>query len=156
MGGLSSFVVLMLIGYLMSQTWLEVARDARRAASRLLTEGSFRSSMSRAYYAAYSKVTHELVEIAGLTMKVDREGPEHPGKTGTGGIRRLIETSMMGVDGVRRQKLSEMIGRLYTLRIDANYKPSVVIDGGDAREAISLMNKIFDAEGTKGLKHADS
>ena len=58
----------------MSQTWLELAREARKAARRLMTEDNFRSCASRAYYAAYSKITHELVATAGLTMPKDREG----------------------------------------------------------------------------------
>jgi hypothetical protein len=37
----------------------------------------------------------------------------------------------------KRVKLSELIGRLYTLRIDADYKPSVDVESRDAREARS-------------------
>jgi uncharacterized protein (UPF0332 family) len=103
----------------------------------------FRSCVSRAYYAAYSKVTHELVVTAGLTMPTNREGPNHPGETGTGGIRRLIETSMPNMQQDKRVKLSEFIGRLYTLRIDADYKPSVEVGNRDAREALTIMNKVF-------------
>ena len=76
--------------------------------------------MSRAYYAAYSKVAQELVVTAGLTMPNNREGPSHPGESGTGGIRRLIETSMPNMQHDRRIRLSELVGRLYTLRIDAD------------------------------------
>ena len=101
--------------------------------------------MSRAYYAAYSKVTHELVVMAGLTMPPDREGPNPPGKTGRAGIRRLIETSMPNMRQDKREKLSELVGRLYTLRIDADYKPSVVVESRDAREAITIMKTIFDS-----------
>lgn len=104
---------------------------------------NFSSCMSRAYYAAYSKVTHELVVTAALTMPGNREGPSHPGETGTGGIRRLIETSMPNMPRDKRVKLSELIGRLYTLRVDADYKPSVDIGSRDAREAITIMNKVF-------------
>jgi uncharacterized protein (UPF0332 family) len=125
--------------------WLELARDARNSANELMERDRFRSCVSRAYYAAYSKVAHELVVTAGLTMPPDREGPNHPGRLGTGGIRRLIETSMPNMNDARRVKLSELIGRLYTLRIDADYKPSVIVEGRDAREAISIMKTIFDS-----------
>jgi hypothetical protein len=64
---------------------------------------------------------------------------------GTGGIRRLIETSMPGMDMPRRVKLSELIGRLYTLRIVADYRPSIEVDARDARVAVSIMNTIFDS-----------
>ncbi len=82
----------------------------------------FRSCICRAYYAAYSKVTHELVVTAGLTMPLDREGPNHPGKLGTGGIRRMIETSMPNMNDPRRIKLSELVGRLYTTLHAANLR----------------------------------
>jgi len=40
--------------------WLDLARECRKAASRLTVEGLNRSAISRAYYAVYSKATHEL------------------------------------------------------------------------------------------------
>jgi uncharacterized protein (UPF0332 family) len=123
----------------MPQTWLELARDARKSANRLVAEDRFRSCASRAYYAAYSKVTHELVVTAGLTMAAGREGPGH------GSIRRLIETSMPNMQQDKRVKLSELVGRLYTLRIDADYKPSVEVEGADAREALSIMKTVFES-----------
>ena len=101
--------------------------------------------MARAYYAAYSKVTHALAAAPGVNFPANREGPNHPGETGTGGIRRLIETSMPDMDKPRRVKLSELIGQLYTLRIFADYRPSVEVKGRDARESISIMNTVFDS-----------
>lgn len=103
------------------------------------TDEHFRSCASRASYAAYSKVTHALVATAGLAMAADREGPAHAS------IRRLIETSMPNMRQDRRVKLSELVGRLYTLRIDADYKPSMSVEGADAREALSLMKTIFES-----------
>lgn len=125
-------------------TWLDLASDARKAASRLASE-NFRSCVSRAYYAAYSKVAHELVVTAALTMPPNREGPGHPGETGTGGIRRLIESSMPNMRQEKRVKLSELIGRLYTLRIVGDYKPSIEVDIADAREAIAIMKTVFES-----------
>src|SRR5438067_1887711 len=118
--------------------------DARKAASRMVSE-HYRSCLSRAYYAAYSKVTFDLSGIPGVRFPAGDEGPKHPGRTGTGGIRRLIETHMTGLDEARRVKLSELIGRLYTLRLVAEYRPSMEVDGRDAREAVSIMNTVFDA-----------
>lgn len=123
----------------MTETWLELARDARNAANGLLTEERFRSCISRAHYAAYSKVTHELVVTARLAMPPGREGPSHAR------MRPLIETSMPNMEQDKRVKLSELVGRLYTLRIDADYKSSVEVDNRDAREAISIMKKIFES-----------
>ena len=91
------------------------------------------------------EVTHGLAATPGITFARDREGPNHPGEVGTGGIRRLIETSMPNMQQDRPVKLSELVGRLYTLRIDADYKPSATIQARDARAAISIMNTIFDS-----------
>ena len=125
-------------------TWHEVAREARQAANELVAT-RYRSCLSRAYYAAYSKVTHDLSAATNVTFPPGREGPNHPGETGTGGIRRLIETSMPAMSPDRRRKLSELVGELYTLRLYADYRPSIDIDAADAREAISMMNTVFDA-----------
>lgn len=123
----------------MATTWLEVARDARHAAAALVTEDRHRSAASRAYYAAYSKIAHELVVTAGLQMARGREGPSH------GSLRRLIESSMPHMAQDKRERLSEMVGRFYTLRIDADYRPSTEFDGRDAREAFSIMKTILEA-----------
>jgi len=108
-----------------------------------MTENNFRSCVSRCYYAAYSKVTHELVTTAGLTMPQGREGPHHTG--GRGAIRQMIATSMPNMQADKRVKLSELIGRLYTLRLIADYKPSVEIESHDARAAISIMTTVFES-----------
>ncbi len=123
----------------MPETWLELARDSRKAANMLVTEDRFRSAVARAYYAAYSKVAHELAVTAGLAMPPGREGPSHSR------IRPVIETSMPNMIQSKRDKLSELIGRLYTLRIDADYKPSSEVDISEARAAISMMSTVFDS-----------
>lgn len=123
----------------MPENWLDLARAARKSANTLLTEDHFRSAVSRAYYAAYSKVTHELVAIGALPTPPNREGFSHAR------IRPVIETSMPNMAQARRDKLSELLGRLYTLRIDADYRPSIEVEGTEAREAISIMKTIFEA-----------
>lgn len=127
----------------MATFWYEIGADARKAANRLVSE-HYRSCLSRAYYAAYSKVTQALAD-AGVAFPKEQEGPNHPGKTGGGGIRKCIEQSMPNMTKEKRVKLSELVGRLYTLRIVADYRPSMDVDARDAREALSIMNKIFDA-----------
>ena len=123
----------------MTENWLDLARDARKAAGVLLTEGQFRSCASRAYYASYAKVTHELVAVAGLEMPPGREGPGHAR------LRTVIETSMPNMRPEKRAKLSELVGRLYSLRIDADYKPSTDFGVAEARRAISLMKTAFES-----------
>lgn len=128
----------------MPESWFDLARDARKTASMLVSD-QYRSCLNRAYYAAYSKVTHSLAALPGVAFPSGREGPNHPGRTGTGGIRRLIEDRMPNIERPQRVKLSELIGRLYTLRCAADYRPSMTVDARDAREAISIMNTIFDS-----------
>ena len=90
-------------------------------------------------------MNHALVAVPGVFIRGGREGMNHPGETGAGGIRRWIETHMPGLDQRKRAKLSELVGRLYTLRIAAHYQPSVDVDGRDAREAVSIVNTVFDS-----------
>lgn len=45
----------------------------------------------------------------------------------------------------KQAALSALVGRLYTLRIDADYRPSVQVEAREAREAISIMKTIFEA-----------
>ena len=130
---------------MMADDWLDMARDARRSANRLLTGDNHRSCLSRAYYAAYSKVTHVLAATPGVTFPSNRQGPNHPGELGTGGIRRLIESCMPGMSQPRRVRLSELVGRLYTLRVDADYKPSATVAARDARAALSIMNTVLES-----------
>ncbi|MBW3539771.1 MAG: HEPN domain-containing protein [Planctomycetes bacterium] len=123
----------------MPETWLDVARDARKAASALVVQDRYRSAVARAYFAAFSKVTHELVVTVGLPMPAHREGPSHAR------IRPIIQTSMPHMAQNKRDKLSELIGRLYTLRIDADYKPSSEVGIAEARAAISMMTTVFES-----------
>ena len=91
------------------------------------------------------KVTFDLSGIPGVVFPAGDEGPKHPGRTGTGAIRRLVEGNMTTLDVPKRVKLSELIGRLYTLRCVADYRPSMDVDGRDAREGVSIMNTVFDS-----------
>lgn len=123
----------------MPETWLDVARDARKAANTLATQDRFRSCVARAYYAAFSKVMHELAVTAAPEMPPGREGFSHAR------LRPVTETSMPHMAQDKREKLSELIGRLYTLRVDADYKPSVEVQGAEAREAVSIMKRVLEA-----------
>lgn len=128
-------------------TWYEVASDSRKAANELVRT-RYRSCLSRAYYAAYAKVTHLLVE-KGVPMPPDREGPPHPGHLPTGeakhkGIRQLIVEKLDQWDPPKRRALSELIGELYTLRLFADYRPSQEVDAAEAREAVSMMTTVFE------------
>ncbi len=128
-------------------TWYDVAIDSRKAANELVRT-RHRSCLSRAYYAAYAKVTDMLVQ-QGVTMPDGREGPPHPGHLPTGeakhkGIRQLIVEKLTEFDPPKRRALSELVGELYTLRLYADYRPSQEIDAAEAREAVSMMTTVFE------------
>lgn len=121
----------------MPETWQSIGSDSRKAAAKLVREKHFRSAAARAYYAAFSKITQDLL-AAGLQTAPGSEGFGHSR------IRKIIQTSMPDSDQMKRRTLSHMLGRLYTLRIYADYRPSKHFDKAEAREAVSLMNKIFE------------
>ena len=52
---------------------------------------------------------------------------------------------MPNMDQARRIELSALIGRLYSLRIVADYQPSISVTDQDVREAISIIERIFSA-----------
>lgn len=127
--------------------WREVAQDSRNAANELVRT-RYRSWLSRAYYAAYAKVTDLLIQ-KGVPMFDGREGPDHPGHLPTGeakhkGIRQLIVEKLDQWDLPKRRALSELVGELYTLRLFADYRPSQEVGAGDAREAVSMMTTVFE------------
>lgn len=119
--------------------WMDVARSSRRAFGFLFEEECYRSAVSRAYYAAYSRVSHEF-QLLGIGMPSGREGPSHAK------IRPLIEVSLVGRKPRREERvvLSDWVGRLYALRLAADYSPAAEVGRSEAREALTLMTKVFD------------
>lgn len=79
----------------------------------------------------------------GGLFQVNIAPPPH-GESATQRIRQAVGQAMEAMRAGRYAG-AELIGRLYTLRIFADYRPSVEVDGRDAREAISIMNTIFDS-----------
>lgn len=73
-------------------------------------------------------------------MPLGREGPSHAR------LRSLIVQHLTAVKPrpEDRAALSDWIGRLYALRIQADYQPSALVGRLEAREALILMTKVFD------------
>jgi hypothetical protein len=57
--------------------------------------------------------------------------------------RVLVETALPNKQPHERQKLASHLGELYTLRIDADYKPSVAFGPAESRKAVALLTTIF-------------
>ena len=115
--------------------WLDIANDSYGAASALVEQKRWRSAISRAYYAAFSRVANLLVSH-GVSMPKDWEGPSHAKIAG------LICEKLTFLHDLR-WRIFHWIRALYALRIDADYRPSMDMGGAHARLAISLMGNVF-------------
>lgn len=119
-------------------TWLEIARENRKAATTLsFDQISPRSVISRAYYAVFAYVTHELL-LVNVEIPASREAPSHQR------LQSLVINRLSQFRLPKRRSLAILVGSLYDLRIAADYMPSVEIDAREARHAVSIMNKVFE------------
>ena len=114
--------------------WNMMASSSYQAANLLVQKECDRSSISRAYYAAYSRATHVLA--ARLIFPVGREGPAHAR------LPELVENHLQILGGSRWQ-LSGYLQELRNLRVIADYRPSVGIDCAASRTALNLMGQVF-------------
>jgi uncharacterized protein (UPF0332 family) len=125
----------------MAEGWFAIARENRIAALLLVKAAAadyYRSAISRAYYASFCRVTHELI-TTGATMPAGREAPSHRS------VRTLLQCNMTKLEPDKRFLVSNLIGRLYTMRVDADYKASIEVSAREVREAVSIMNQVFDS-----------
>lgn len=76
--------------------------------------------------------------LHGIAMAFGREAPSHQR------IRALIERNLTTLHFRKRVALSIIRGRLYAMRLLADYSSSAKVDAREGREAISLMNKVFE------------
>ncbi|MCX7049202.1 MAG: HEPN domain-containing protein [Candidatus Sumerlaeota bacterium] len=122
--------------------WADLAKDNRLAAYEVFEKQRWRTFVSRAYYAAYSATTEALVQH-GVTMPMGRSGPSHAK------LPELAGTNLTGIGYSLRWRLSGAIGKLYELRIMADYMPDVLVEENEARVAQGLMKQVFDCLGGK-------
>jgi len=116
-------------------TWAEMSRDSLGAAKSLLGESRFRSSVSRAYYAAYTAIAGVLVE-RGVRFARGWNNPQHEL------LPRYVSNSD-AFEPATRQQLNRAIRRLRLRREDADYRPRNPVDRAIAlecvRDAASVM-----------------
>ncbi len=105
-------------------TWQELSSDNFQAATKLLNEGHLRSSVSRAYYAAYCAVTAELV-AQGVQFAHGWNNPAHDQ------LPELILNTMR-LPRALRFPLNRAVRRLRTARENVDYRPHTPIDRPDA------------------------
>jgi len=93
-------------------TWQEIGTDNLRAATLLYLNGRYRSSVSRSYYAAFSLLTHTLLQD-GASFGDNQEAPSHRS------LPKLIKQHL----ALRNTRESVAITRrLYAARIAADYQ----------------------------------
>jgi uncharacterized protein (UPF0332 family) len=97
-------------------TWEELSRENLRAAKLLAEQGYLRSSISRAYYAAYCAVAGELA-ARGLSFPHGWKNPSHEQLPQT--IAANLPLPLM----VHR-RMNRSIRLLRGMREDADYRPN--------------------------------
>ena len=118
-------------------TWGDMAVDNLKASKRLLTEGHWRSCVSRAYYAAYARATAELESLA--TFPPGREGPSHDD------LPDMAFDYLTRLSTRERRRFSTTIARMYQWRLSADYHPSLTIDEAIGRDAVTWCDLFFKA-----------
>jgi len=107
-------------------TWEEIAKDNLESAKLLATGGHYRSSISRAYYAAFSASAGILQHWAPFGC---RPTPPHHR------LVSLLEHHFKAKNGHPLRTVKSALRRLYNYRISADYKVGVQADKDEALEA---------------------
>ncbi|MCX6358362.1 MAG: HEPN domain-containing protein [Armatimonadetes bacterium] len=121
----------------LSQAWADAGVDALDAANELRAADHLRSSVSRAYYAAYSFVAAALVVEAGITFREGRMGPDHAS------LAALVAEHMAAGMAPRvRAGVRRGLRALYQARLVADYNPGQLISEDQAREALQKATAV--------------
>lgn len=116
-------------------TWIEIGKNNLQAAKRTLNEEP-RSAASRAYYAAHVVLTSGLVQ-AGYPLPAGRQTPPHEPQANLIG-RHLAH---LGAAAVREARA--IIRRLYSRRLDADYRRTATVDRAVALESVRDASTLF-------------
>ena len=116
--------------------WLTVSRSSRKAAQHLLEVECYRSSVSRAYYAAYAAITSALV-AQGITFGLGGNNPGHAG------LPAYILNNLTTVPLTRRFELNKAVRRLYAARVHTDYIAYVAGGRASALNGLRELTRIF-------------
>lgn len=114
--------------------WRELSEDSLLAAEALLQEGHYRSCISRAYYAAYCAVTHEVVQKL-TTFSYSRNNPSHEL------LPNYIQNNLT-ISRTKKDIVSTLTGLLRLYREDADYRPYIAIDKQIAQECVRAAAEV--------------
>ena len=116
--------------------WSELASVQLRAATLLAgAESGERPSCGRAYYAAYSLVTHRL-EPSKLTYANGWQNPAHAD------LPRYV-ANLPGLGPASKRAVRRALRRLRQRREDADYRPRQTVDPRVVRESLRDAAEIF-------------
>jgi hypothetical protein len=116
--------------------WDELANTQLSAARSLAPSPSTaRPYCSRAYYAAYSLVTHRL-EPAKISFAHGWRNPAYAD------LPKYVAV-LAGLDDTGKRAVRRALRRLRQRREDADYRPRMTIDGRTARESLRDAAEIF-------------
>lgn len=117
-------------------TWQEIGIDNFRAAVILYDGGYYRNATSRFYYAAFSVLTHELIQRG--ARPAFRDNRATPGHTE---LTRLIRTYFMHMSARRLDNLTVLVTDLYLDRLNADYS-LLRVDKQSCRVSYQTTRKI--------------
>ena len=112
-----------------------MAEENRRTLALLTGADACRSHVSRAYYAAYALVTHCLDAVG---ASYGRTNPAHRE------ARSLVKRHLAG--RLRDQTIQDVLQSLhwlYTMRLEADYKPASPVTAADAARAKREVERLF-------------
>ncbi len=119
-------------------TWQEIGRDNFRVAVSLYESGHYRSATSRFYYAAFSVVTHELLQRnASGDFTGGRGTPSHAQ------LARLVELYFTQFSEGRLANFIRYVNALYADRIAADYSLQRV-DRQATRDTYAAAKKVLE------------
>ena len=112
------------------EDWEQLSKDNLRAAEVLLREGTgyYRSSVSRAYYAAYCAATYLIVQKL-TTFPNGWKNPPHQK------VPVYIQHNLT-IPQARKDDAIKLIDTLRQFREDADYRPNVAVDEQAARDCV--------------------
>ncbi len=115
--------------------WDDLASEGYTVADRLFDMGYWRSCVNRAYFAAYARTTGVLLE-AGVSLPA-RGNPTHER------LPMTVQHNLVSLSPAARARVAAALGRLYRLRIVADYGPHRRVERASARGALGLMAQVF-------------
>ena len=119
-------------------SWQELGIDNLQAAKALLETRLWRSSASRAYYAAYSVVAAEIVaRNPKLAFRHGWRNPAH------GDLPRYVRELLGHLPSQTRRSINTNLRLLRHLREDADYRPHASVDRQVALSSCRVASAVF-------------